>query len=93
MTERPSSLLKPAEVSTPFTPEADYADIFSTDVGSLVAAIDRGRPIVVPLGLHGACYELFVAERVRSLRDLVGKRVAVPGLHLVFAQREQTQRT
>jgi NitT/TauT family transport system substrate-binding protein len=76
-----SYIKRPKEVSTPFTPEADYADIFSTDVGSLIAAIDRGRPIVVLLGLHGGCYELFVTEQVRSLRDLVGKRVAIPGLH------------
>jgi NitT/TauT family transport system substrate-binding protein len=76
-----SYVKRPKEVSTPFTPEADYADIFSTDVGSLVAAIDRGRPIVVLLGLHGGCYELFVTERVRSLRDLAGKRIAIPGLH------------
>jgi NitT/TauT family transport system substrate-binding protein len=76
-----SYVKRPEKFSTPFTPEADYADIFSTDVGSLLAAIDRGRPIVVLLGLHGGCYELFVTERVRSLRDLVGKRVAIPGLH------------
>src|SRR5262245_8243710 len=57
-----SYVKRPEKVSTPFTPEADYADIFSTDVGSLVAAIDRGRPIVVLLGLHGGCYELFVTE-------------------------------
>jgi len=76
-----SYVKRPEKVPTPFAPEADYADIFSTDVGSLVAALDRGRPIVVLLGLHGGCYELFVTERIRSFRDLVGKRVAIPGLH------------
>jgi NitT/TauT family transport system substrate-binding protein len=33
------------------------------------------------LGLHIGCYELFSTDRIRSTRDLVGKKVAIPGLH------------
>ena len=49
-------------------------------VGELVARIDAGDPIVILTGTHAGCFELFGTDRVRSVKDLKGKTVAVPGL-------------
>jgi NitT/TauT family transport system substrate-binding protein len=45
----------------------------------LILAIDAGYPIVALSGLHGGCSRLFGSERVRTLRELRGKRVGVDG--------------
>jgi NitT/TauT family transport system substrate-binding protein len=42
----------------------------------LVGAIDRGAPLVVLAGVHGNLFEIFGGDRVQSLRDLKGKRIA-----------------
>lgn len=55
------------------------ADIAMDAATTLVPAIDGGRPIVVLAGVHGGCFELFGSERVRTIRDLRGSRVAVSG--------------
>jgi len=57
------------------------ADIAATDIGSIIVTIDKGQPVVVLTGLHAGCYELFGTDRVHAIRDLEGRRVAVPGLH------------
>ena len=57
------------------------ADIGATDVVSVLAGLDRGQPLVVLSGLHSGCYELFGGAGVRAIRDLKGRRVAIPGLH------------
>jgi NitT/TauT family transport system substrate-binding protein len=44
---------------------------------NLIPALDAGKPVLALAGLHGGCYELFANERVRAIRDLKGKRVAV----------------
>jgi NitT/TauT family transport system substrate-binding protein len=44
---------------------------------ALIPALDGGKPIVVLAGVHGGCYELFANERVRAVRDLKGKNVAI----------------
>ena len=49
-------------------------------VGELVARIDAGDPIVILAGTHAGCFELFGTDRIRSVKDLKGKTVAVPGL-------------
>jgi NitT/TauT family transport system substrate-binding protein len=41
--------------------------------------IERGEPVVMLGGIHTGCYELFGTERIRSILDLRGRRVAVPG--------------
>jgi NitT/TauT family transport system substrate-binding protein len=46
---------------------------------SSVSAIDRGHPITVLTGVHVGCIELFANEGVRSIGDLKGKRVGIPG--------------
>ena len=39
---------------------------------------DMGHPIILLGGVHVGCFELFATERVRAIRDLKGKTVAVP---------------
>ncbi len=53
------------------------ADFTMDGATALVPALDGGRPIVVLAGVHGGCYELFGNERVRAVRDLKGKNVAI----------------
>lgn len=48
--------------------------------GGLVMRIDAGDPLVLLGGIHVGCFELFGSERVRHVRDLKGKTVAVPAL-------------
>ncbi len=55
-------------------------DISMQFAGPLIIRIDAGDPIVVLAGGHVGCFELFGTGRVRSIRDLKGKTVAVPGL-------------
>lgn len=59
---------------------ADRADISIYTPPSLLADLDAGKPVVVLAGLHGGCYELFANERVRAVRDLKGKRIAVSAM-------------
>jgi len=54
-----------------------------------ITQVDAGAPIVLLAGVHVGCYELFGSGSVRSVRDLKGKTVSVPGLgsgaHLLVA--------
>jgi NitT/TauT family transport system substrate-binding protein len=43
----------------------------------VVRRIDAGDPVVLLAGLHVGCFELFGHARVRAIRDLKGKVVAV----------------
>jgi NitT/TauT family transport system substrate-binding protein len=45
-----------------------------------IIRLDAGDPIVFLAGGHIGCFELFGNDRVRSVRDLKGKTVAVPEL-------------
>ena len=56
------------------------ADINLHFAGPLILALDTGDPIVILSGSHVGCFELFGTNRVRAIRDLKGKTVAVPGL-------------
>ena len=64
-------------------------DIDVTNVWTLLRQIDAGDPVVFLAGLHSGCYELFGNDRVRSIRELKGKNVAVSflgsGRHLFLA--------
>src|SRR5712691_6016420 len=42
--------------------------------------LEAGAPLVLLAGVHVGCFELFGTERVRAIRDLKGKTVAVNGL-------------
>lgn len=55
------------------------ADMSMNLVGSLVIPVDAGRPIVLLAGVHIGCFELFGTDRIRTIRDLKGKTVAVTG--------------
>jgi NitT/TauT family transport system substrate-binding protein len=68
---------------------AGQADLSMNFSGPLIVRVDAGDPLVMLAGVHVGCYEVFGAERVRAIRDLKGKTVAVPGLgsahHLFLA--------
>jgi len=55
--------------------EADISVQFS---GPVLIHVDGGSPIVMLSGVHIGCFELFATERVRAVRDLKGKTIAVP---------------
>ena len=54
--------------------EIDIAMNFS---GPLVIRVDAGDPLVILAGIHVGCFQLFGGERVRAIRDLKGKIVAI----------------
>jgi NitT/TauT family transport system substrate-binding protein len=56
------------------------ADIGITFSGPTIIQIDAGQPVTVLGGVHPGCFELFGTERVRSLKDLKGKKIAVIAL-------------
>jgi NitT/TauT family transport system substrate-binding protein len=57
--------------------EADLAQNF---LGPTLIPIDAGNPLVFLAGVHVGCLELVGNDRVRAIRDLKGKTVAVPDL-------------
>src|SRR5947209_7414038 len=59
---------------------AGTTDIALHFVGPLLIELDVGQPIVLLAGDHVGCFELFGTERVRAIRDLKGKTVAVTQL-------------
>jgi NitT/TauT family transport system substrate-binding protein len=62
-------------------------DLSMAFIAPFIIQVDVGAPIVLLGGIHTGCYELFGTERVRAIRDLRGKTVAVPELgspHHVF---------
>jgi NitT/TauT family transport system substrate-binding protein len=54
-------------------------DMSMWNVPSLVPVLDAGHPIVILAGIHPGCWELFGNERVRAIRDLKGKNIAIHG--------------
>jgi NitT/TauT family transport system substrate-binding protein len=56
--------------------EADFGFDFAPDA---VAMIDRGVGITVLSGVHVGCIELLANESIRSVSELKGKRVGIPG--------------
>ena len=56
------------------------ADFSITAAPSLITRIEAGEQLMLLSGIHIGCFELFGTERIRSLRDLKGKRVAVSAL-------------
>jgi NitT/TauT family transport system substrate-binding protein len=56
------------------------ADLTQNFLGPTLLHIEAGDPIVLLAGAHVGCLELFGNERVRAIRDLKGKTVAVPDL-------------
>ena len=64
-------------------------DIGMNFAAPLVTALDMDLPIVLLGGIHSGCFELFVTDRVRSIKDLKGRSVAIlrknSGQHLFLA--------
>jgi NitT/TauT family transport system substrate-binding protein len=56
------------------------ADIQMHYVVPTIMRVDAGDPVVILAGGHVGCFELFGTERVRAIRDLKGKTVAVRAL-------------
>src|SRR5262249_13092400 len=54
--------------------DTDFDLLFAPD---LILGLEAGQPIVILAGQHVGCFELFGTERVRAIRDLKGKTVAV----------------
>jgi NitT/TauT family transport system substrate-binding protein len=49
-------------------------------VAPLIIQLDAGDPVTVLGGVHPGCFELFGTDRVRVIRDLNGKTVAITEL-------------
>jgi NitT/TauT family transport system substrate-binding protein len=58
------------------TGEADIAMAFAAP---FLIQVDAGDPTVMLAGVHPGCFELFGNDRVRTIKDLKGKTVAVLG--------------
>ena len=56
------------------------ADFGIVGAPGLVPVIDSGMPVKTLAGLHIGCWELFGNDRVRTIRDLAGKTVAVSAM-------------
>jgi NitT/TauT family transport system substrate-binding protein len=52
-------------------------DVSVTFVAPFILEVDAGKAIVLLGGVHVGCLELVGTERIRSLRDLKGKSVAI----------------
>jgi NitT/TauT family transport system substrate-binding protein len=59
---------------------AGEASISGHFAAPVILRLEAGDPIVILAGEHVGCFELFGNERVRSIRDLKGKTVAIPAL-------------
>lgn len=59
---------------------AGKADLSQDGVVTWVAAIDSARPLTVLAGVHLGCWELFAGPRVKTIRDLKGKRIPIVAL-------------
>ena len=62
-------------------------DISMAFIAPYIIQMDAVLPLVLLGGVHAGCFELFGTERIKAIRDLKGKTVAVPELgsaHHVF---------
>ena len=56
------------------------ADIAMAFAAPFLLQVDAGDPTVMLAGVHPGCFELFGNDRVRTIKDLKGKTVAVLGV-------------
>jgi len=61
----------------PQTVASGNADLTMWDTPSLLPVMDITQSLMVVGGVHSGCSELFGSERVKSIRDLRGKTIAV----------------
>lgn len=57
------------------------ADFGASDISSVLVNLDKSQNFVVLGGLHAGCYELFTSGDVKSIGDLKGRKIAIPGMH------------
>ncbi len=57
--------------------EAGEADFTQDAATSLLPALDSGKLAVALAGVHVGCFELVAHKRIRAIRDLKGKTVAI----------------
>ena len=55
-------------------------DLGANDTPGHLLSVDAGGSAVLLAGIHAGCQKLLASERVRTVRDLKGKTVAVPNL-------------
>jgi len=65
--------------SPPAAIASGKADLIADVAPAIALLLDAGEPITVLAGIHAGCYELFGTDRVRTIRDLKGKTVAISG--------------
>ena len=66
---------------------AGTIDLSMAFIAPYIIQLDADLPLVLLGGVHVGCFELFGTERIKAVRDLKGKTVAVPELgsaHQVF---------
>jgi NitT/TauT family transport system substrate-binding protein len=56
------------------------ADMIMEAAPVLIMNLDGGEALVLLAGVHIGCYELFGTDRVRTIRDLKGKTIAISEL-------------
>jgi NitT/TauT family transport system substrate-binding protein len=56
------------------------ADMALDSMNGFLPAVDSGQPIVLLAGIHVGCQELLANERIRAIRDLKGKSIAVSAI-------------
>jgi NitT/TauT family transport system substrate-binding protein len=70
----------PREIGTSKLVATGEADLNMSFGLTTLVRVEAGEPVVMLGGVHAGCYELFATEGVRSIRDLRGRKVAVPGI-------------
>jgi NitT/TauT family transport system substrate-binding protein len=56
------------------------ADFAQWDVAGVLPMLDAGAPLLILAGLHAGCQELFAQERIRTVQELRGKRIAISAM-------------
>ena len=60
--------------------DSGESDLGMNDSPGHILSLDAGGSAVLLAGIHAGCQKLLASERVRTVRDLKGKAVAVPSL-------------
>jgi NitT/TauT family transport system substrate-binding protein len=62
-------------------------DLGALDPPAHILSLDAGGSAILLAGLHAGCYKLLASDRIRAVRELKGKTVAVPspGRHAFVA--------
>jgi NitT/TauT family transport system substrate-binding protein len=68
---------KPGAIGISEALASGAADMNNHFVAPSLMRVEAGDPVVILGGLHVGCFEVFATERVRTVRDLKGKTVAV----------------